>query len=356
MRKRARDGTTLGELVRIAIPLCRQAERLCPRTGPGRKPDIPDWVLAVMIMVAVMLRKKTKSAQFLYWQKHRREFRRWMPGERMPARSTYFDRYRRVHRLFQEAIRLGALQAIARGWADAECVAVDKSLVAGRGRPWGSADRRRGKIPARVDRDTTWGYSEHDGWVQGYAYEAVVTAAKRGVIWPVLASVDTASRSEQKCFIEQVPHLPAATRDVLADSGYDSNAVGEAVEWDANGRRNGRRFLCPEIPRPNVGRAGNTPPKQSRERRLHRERRDARRQFLKSPRGRQLYARRKTRSEPFNERLKHLFELHDRVWHWGLDNNRTQMLAAIFAYQVLLTYNHRNGRNTAHVKCILDGL
>jgi hypothetical protein len=54
---------------------------------------------------------------------------------------------------------------------------------------------------------------------------------------------------------------------------------------------------------------------------------------------RRLYARRKVRSEPFNSHLKALFELEDRVWLWGLENNRTMMLTAIFAYQILLTYN-----------------
>lgn len=51
--------------------------------------------------------------------------------------------------------------------------------------------------------------------------------------------------------------------------------------------------------------------------------------------------------EPFNERFKTLFEFHDRVWHRGLDNNRTQILAALFTYQLLLAYNRTRGRNNA---------
>jgi hypothetical protein len=31
--------------------------------------------------------------------------------------------------------------------------------------------------------------------------------------------------------------------------------------------------------------------------------------------------------EPFNEWFKSLFELDDRVWHRGLENNQTQLLA-----------------------------
>ena len=57
----AMDGTCLALLVRMAIPICMQAEHECPRTGRGRKPEIPDWVIAVLIMIVVVKKKKTKS-------------------------------------------------------------------------------------------------------------------------------------------------------------------------------------------------------------------------------------------------------------------------------------------------------
>lgn len=63
MGKRATVGTTLASLVKMAVRLCQQAEREWPRTGPGRKPEIPDWLLAVLIMVAVLKRKRSKSSQ-----------------------------------------------------------------------------------------------------------------------------------------------------------------------------------------------------------------------------------------------------------------------------------------------------
>ncbi|GIW96779.1 MAG: hypothetical protein KatS3mg111_0112 [Pirellulaceae bacterium] len=51
-------GTTLASLVKMAVPLCQRAEREGPGTGPGRKPEIRDLVLAVFIMVAILKRKK----------------------------------------------------------------------------------------------------------------------------------------------------------------------------------------------------------------------------------------------------------------------------------------------------------
>lgn len=355
MSRRATDGAPLEDLVSRSIAVCQAAEKQCPRTGPGRKPTYPDWVLAVMIMVGVMLKKKTKAAQFIWWTEHRADFACWLPGQQLPSRTTFYDRYRRVHRLFRQAIVLQGREAVKRGWADPECAAIDKSLVAGRGRVWRPADRRNGHVPRAVDKDTTWGYSQYDGWVQGYAFEVAVTAPRQGVVWPLLASVDTASRSEQKTVLQKIPVLPRRTKFVLLDSGYDSNTVAEAVEW-RNGRRTGRRCLCPEVRRPNTRCPRQAPSRQSRQRQHHRRLREGRKRFLESPRGRALYARRKVCSEPFNARLKHLFDLDDRAWHWGLDNNRTMILAAICAYQLLLIHNHSKGRRVANLQCLLDAL
>ena len=60
--------------------------------------------------------------------------------------------------------------------------------------------------------------------------------------------------------------------------------------------------------------------------------------------------------EPFHEWFKNSFELADRVWHRGLQNNQTQLLASLFAYQLLLRYNHRCGHRNGQVQWILDTL
>ena len=63
MPARATDGTCLAKLVKMAIPICQAAERRCPRTGPGRSPDFQDWQMAVLIMLSILKRRKSKSAQ-----------------------------------------------------------------------------------------------------------------------------------------------------------------------------------------------------------------------------------------------------------------------------------------------------
>jgi DDE family transposase len=355
MGKRAKAGTLLPELVRLAIPALQEAERQSPRTGPGDKPDIPDWVMAGLIMIAIMKKKKPKSAQFRFLHEQRREIAGWLGQRRFPSRATYFRRYRRAHRLYKAAIRIQGEQAIAEGVVNEQDVAVDKSLIEALGPQWHKQDRQAGHIPAGADVDSTWGYSEHDGWVQGYSYEVVVSATPESIVFPLLASVDVASTSEARGFQPKIGLLPVGTIHVSADSGYDANYLGEAIEYDEHGKRTGRRFLCPENPRNNK-RAKKKPGHADASRARSRELRHQRRKFLKSRKGRRIYSRRKKTVEPFNQWFKSLFELDARVWHRGLDNNRTQILAGIFIYQLLVRYNHRQGNKNGQVRCLLDKL
>jgi hypothetical protein len=355
MGRPAKAGTILAELVKLAVPLLRAAERAAPRTGPGDKPDIPDWVMAGLIMIAILEKKKSKSAQYRFLEAHRRALAQWLGDAHFPSRATYFRRYRRAHRLYRAAIRLQGEKAIGEGLINERDVAVDKSLIEALGPDWHQQDRQAGRLPTGVDGESTWGYSEHDGWVQGYSYEVVVTATPGSLVFPLLASVDVASASEARSFQAEMTLLPGGTINVLADSGFDANYLGEAVEQDENGQPTGRHFLCPENPRNNK-RAKTKPGNADASRAHSRELRRQRRQFLKSARGQRLYARRKKTVEPFNQWLKSLFELNQHVWHRGLDNNRTQILAAIFAYQLVVRYNYRHGQENGQVCWILDKL
>jgi hypothetical protein len=311
--------------------------------------------MAVLIMVAVLSKRKAKRAQHRFLQQHRDDLLAWMGIDRFPARSTYCDRYRRAYELFFHAIRLQTEKEVRQGRVDATTVAIDKSLVPSRGPRWGRHHQNRGRLPRGADSEATWTYSKYHGWIQGYAYEVVVTAGKRSPFWPVSASVEPASSQASDPAAEKLARLPVLTRNALADSGYDRDALGEIVEWDSRGHRTGRRFLCPEINR-RGDRQAAVDRRNSRQRSQHQARRRVRREFLESPRGRRLYARRGCSIEPFNEWFKNLFDLHACVWHRHLDNNRTQMLAALFTYQILLRYNRRVGRPNSRVQWILESL
>ena len=354
MGRRATEGTDVRALVKLALPVLKQAERQCPRTGPGAKPTYVDWVIAALIMIAVLKKKKTKSAQFRYLYEQRRSIVAWLRLASFPSRATYFRRYRCAHRLFSAAIRVQGQRALAEGVTDARQVAADKSVMTAQGRPWHQRQRRAGKTPPGVDCEATWGYSEYIGWVYGFSYEVVVAATLNAIVFPMLASVDTASISETRTFGPKIEQLPAETEIVSADSAFDTNDYGERIEFDEQGRRTGRRFLCPENPRNTKGR--KLKPAADARQAQRRARRQQRQRFLRSRRGQRLYARRSKTVEPFHQWFKSLFELDQRVWHRGLDNNRTQVLAAIFLYQLLLRYNHRLGNKNGQLRWILDSL
>jgi hypothetical protein len=343
----------LQQLVEIAIPVCQKAERLVPRRGAGRKPEIPDWALAVLIIVAVARRKTSKSSQYRYLKAREKEWIKRLHLPRFPARSTYFDRYRRAWQLLERAVELEGRLAIRQGRANPSVVAVDKTLIAARG-PARHLFRRR-KQRRGVDVEGGWGRSEHDGWVYGYGLETVVCTPRRGTVWPLLVSANPANRNESMTFRDKIPRLPPDTRYVLADRGYDADETCEMIEWKSD-HRTGRRFLCPLILRANSRRTARRMWRRTRLRQQRRKHREARAEFLKSPRGQQLYARRLQKIEPFHSWLKELFDLTDRVWHRGLDYNRTQLIAAIFVYQLLLQLNRRYRHPNGCVKWILDAL
>jgi hypothetical protein len=371
MPRRAMVGASLDELLAMALPLLQEAQRQCPRTGPGRKPTYEDWTIATMILCAALKKKKSKSAMYRFVAQHQNLFMTDLHLERLPARSTFCDRYPRVWPLVQAAIRLQGRRAIQEHVCDARAVAVDKSLVPARGPVWHSPSRKRGVVPAGlhgVDTEAAWGHSDYHSWVWGYSFEVVVTAppANSGAAaFPLIASADVGSASEHRTCPQKLEHLPPSTEFVLADSGYDDERMANQVERrssgaDGNsrrgrrGRRRGgkrRRFLCP----PRDGKVGQYQQKGERER--QRQRRLERYRFLCSARGQTLYARRKQTVEPFNARLKQMFELEDHAWHRGLNNNRTQILTAIFGYQLLVRYHwkHNKGRD-AQVQYLLDGL
>jgi len=354
MSKRAKAGTCLGTLTRMAVPLCQAAQRQCPRTGPGRPPEFEDWQMAALIMVAVLHKRKSKSSQFHFLEQHQERLVGLLKLRRFPGRSTYFERYRSAHRLFQAAIALQGRKALAEHVADAKLAAADKSLIAARGKPWHRCRQKRNQLPRGVDPQASWGYSTHHGWVFGYCYEVLICATKGKLCFPLLASADQASRSEHRSFPEKIQQLPRSLRQLLLDGGYDSNPMAEAVEYRADGKPTGRRYVCPLQSRGGKPAVGQTLQRGKRER--SRQRRALRQRFFTSKYGQRIYQQRMKTCEPFNHWFKQLFELDQRTWHRGLDNNRTQILAAIFCYQLLLRYNHRLGHRDAQVQWILDGL
>jgi hypothetical protein len=75
----------------------------------------------------------------------------------------------------------------------------------------------------------------------------------------LLASVGTASAKETTTFDGKIDHLLDTTKNVAADSAYDSSHVAERIEYTPKGKRTGRRFLCPENKRGSKDKSGRKP-------------------------------------------------------------------------------------------------
>lgn len=349
-------GTPLSQLIRLAIPLCREAQRRLPRPGPGRPDTFADWAIAVLVLIVVVKRRTTKDAQYRYLCEHRQGLVDGLGLPRFPARSTYFARYRRAHRLLKLALAVHAERAATRGRVDARCVAVDKTVVTARGPVWHHGQHAAGIRPRGVDVEATWTRTRCKGWVYGYGVEVVVSAAPTGPVWPLLGSTDPAAWREVRTLPAKVPLLPRCTRYVLVDRGYDSDTLGDAVEWNSHHRRTGRRLVGPQQVRHNARRPAKRAWRETRQRQQKRWRRQRRRRFSKTNAGRALYRRRGQTVEPFFDWFKAAFGLSQQAWHRGLDNNRTMVLAALLAYQVMLRYNRLKRRKEGGIQWILDAV
>jgi hypothetical protein len=135
------------------------------------------------------------------------------------------------------------------GVTDATTAAVDNSRIAARGPPWHASDRKRNRIPKGrhgVDQHSDRGRSQNDGWVQGYRVEVVVSSEKGTTVFPLLASAGTANVKETQSFDARIDDPHESTKDVAADSGYDSNHLAERIEWTEEETGTSHRFLCPE--------------------------------------------------------------------------------------------------------------
>ena len=355
MASLTRSSHGLEELVRMAVPLLKSASEQNPRKGPGAKPKIPDYFLGAMIFVGVLKLKKSKSSAYRFLSSFENaSLLKRLTGQRVfPSRSTFFDRYRRVYALMEIAIKLQGEKAIKEKIASPKHLAIDKSIMRSKGRPLHKSDRHKKNLPKGIDFQAAWGYSGLRRWVYGYSYEVVVCSSKRSLVFPLIATVSAANAAETTTAIAKVSELPKGVCTVSADSGYDSNKLAECIELHEAGRPNGRKFLCPENPRNR--RPVKTATHQSKTQKRSRELRQKRNSYFQKPQSQRVYKQRTKTVEPFNSWFKSLFSL-ERVWHRGLDNNRTTVLTAIFCYQLLIRANFRKGNTNAKIKHILDAL
>jgi hypothetical protein len=137
----------LSDLLQMAVGFCQQADRATQRTGAGRPCVYPPWLLASLIMVAVLKRRKSKTAQYRFLEQHRATLLALLGVPRLPSRATYFARYARTHGVFEVAIRLQCRRAVRERIVDVSSVAVDKSVLTALGPAWHKKAQAAGRVP-----------------------------------------------------------------------------------------------------------------------------------------------------------------------------------------------------------------
>ena len=123
----AKDGRHLDDLVQLAISLCIAAQAKVARCGPGRPPDYEEWQIAVLIVIAILHKQKSKSSQWRFLKQRQEQLMAALKLSSFPCRDTYSRRYCDAHRLMDIAIELQGKLALKEHVADAQVVAVDKS-------------------------------------------------------------------------------------------------------------------------------------------------------------------------------------------------------------------------------------
>ncbi len=107
----------------------------------------------------------------------------------------------------------------------------------------------------------------------------------------------------------------------------DTTITSLPIESNSTITINRKRFLCPQNSR-GKRRKKSAPQRKNESKRKYaiRMRRAQRNEYFQRKSSQRIFRLRSQSVEPFNEWFKSTFELKERVWHRGIDNNRTQVL------------------------------
>lgn len=244
-----------------------------------------------------------------------------------PHRTTLSRRFKAMPASLQQVMS-ELHQRFVDGGSEAWVMSSDSSLMHASGNVWHSKDMKKGNMPScgNIDCEAHWGVSGQGEWVFGYRLHCLVNAEASAPL-PRDVRVHPANVKDGKVFTEELSSaLPAETKLVLADGGYDEQACYEVCDdKDIS-------LIAP------IKVKSSTPPE-----------RRARAQLYNDPEVRAVFALRKTTVEPFQGRLKDLFGL-EYLPVKGLANVRALVTLAAFAYLLLAWFNLRLGRDILCLK------
>ena len=236
-----------------------------------------------------------------------------------PHRTTLSRRFKQLPLVLREQVRSLHADFVAEGVTLVDVMSVDASLMHASGNVWHKKQRDKGELPTcgNIDQEAHWGKSGCGEWVYGYRVHCLVSGCSEAAL-PCDVEVASANVKDARVFKDLLaPSIPKATQVLLGDGGFDDESCyGLCDDKDIS-------LIAP------IKVKANTPPERLERARLYHD-----------PEVRSTFALRKTTVEPFQGRLKSLFEL-EYLCMKGLRNVRTLVILATFAYLLLARLNHR---------------
>ncbi|MEZ4633332.1 MAG: transposase [Deinococcales bacterium] len=285
----------------------------------GKESGYVDYTTRSMLRTYLyMLVKRIKGFKSL--AKHlelKPEVRKRLGLKSCPHRTTLSRRFKEIPEVVREQIRQLHGYFVSEGVTRAEVMSGDSSLMNAQGNVWHKKQMEQGELPScgNIDKEAHWGVSGCKKWVYGYRIHCLVSAASEAAL-PCDVEVEPANIKDAQVFKEELIHsIPEQTKVVLADGGFDDQSCYELCD------QKGVSLIAP------IKVKKSTPPERVERAKLYHD-----------PEVRELFSLRKTTVEPFQGRLKALFEL-EHLFMKGHKNVRALVLLASLAYLLLAKLN-----------------
>lgn len=269
-----------------------------------------------------MLIKRIKGFKTLAKQLHlKTELLSQFGLTKCPHRTTLSRRFKQLPSILREQVRAIHAEFVTEDVTLVDAMSVDSSLMHAKGNVWHKKQRDKGELPScgNIDTDAHWGKSGCGQWVYGYRVHCLVGADAQAAL-PCDVEVAAANVKDADIFKDKLAtSLPEQTQVLFGDSSFDDQTCYTLCDSQ------NISLIAP------IKVKANTP-----------QARRERAQLYNDLQVREAFCLRKTSVEPFQGRLKSLFEL-EYLYMKGLKNVRPLVILATFAYLLLALLNYRLG-------------
>jgi len=254
-----------------------------------------------------------------------------MDLEVVPHRTTLSRRFKAMPEVLRKLMLEVHEQFVEAKQIEPLVMSADSSLMHANGNVWHSKDMKAGRLPScgNIDTQAHWGISGQGEWIFGYRLHCLVNAEPKAALPRDIRVYPANVKDSQILTTELSASLSEDTELLLTDGGYDEQACYDCCD-------------ALEISLIAPIKVKDHSPEERRERA----------KLYQDPEVRAVFALRKTTVEPFQGRLKDLFNL-EYLPIKGLANVRALVTLAATAYLLLAWFNHCLGRDLLCLKATM---